>query len=293
MAESPEPPETAKGLPRAPWLLRVIAPVLIGTGALIQDMKVSGLENLPDDGGLIVVANHTAHLDFLSLGGPLYRAGRPPQFVAASEFFEMPIYGSVFPRVGAIPVYRESDDPAKVLDAARAALDKNGTVILFPEGTFGRDPEMWPMRGKTGAARLALSRPNVPVIPVAHWGNEHLYGPWDGKIAWSRLGRRRTKAETVFGAPIDMTRFEGREVTKELLDEVTEVFMSAIEDLLQGLRERNPLGMGTQPRERRWDIRVDGDPHAVGDHAHRESRRKWLDRWARIRRIFTPGRKKK
>ncbi|WP_348534992.1 lysophospholipid acyltransferase family protein [Pseudolysinimonas kribbensis] len=52
---------------------------------------------------------------------------------------------------------------------ARALLAEDGGIVLYPEGTLTRDPELWPMRGKTGAARLALQT-GAPVIPCSHWG---------------------------------------------------------------------------------------------------------------------------
>jgi 1-acyl-sn-glycerol-3-phosphate acyltransferase len=53
------------------------------------------------------------------------------------------------------------------LDALVQALREGGAVIIYPEGTTTKQPELWPMRGKTGAARLALLT-GAPIVPIAH-----------------------------------------------------------------------------------------------------------------------------
>ncbi len=52
-------------------------------------------------------------------------------------------------------------------------------MIIYPEGTTTREPDLWPMKGKTGAARLALAT-GAPVIPVAMWGPERIFDPRTG-----------------------------------------------------------------------------------------------------------------
>lgn len=49
-------------------------------------------------------------------------------------------------------------------------------IGIYPEGTLTRDPNLWPMTGKTGAARIALTT-GCPVIPVAQWGPQELLAP--------------------------------------------------------------------------------------------------------------------
>ena len=69
-------------------------------------------------------------------------------------------------------------------------------MVIYPEGTTTREPDLWPMRGKTGAARLALAT-GAPVIPVAMWGPEQLFDPRTSKL---RL-RPRTPVTVVAGPP--------------------------------------------------------------------------------------------
>ena len=50
-------------------------------------------------------------------------------------------------------------------------------VVVYPEGTLTRDPDLWPMTGKSGAARIALET-GCPVIPVGQWGAQELLPPY-------------------------------------------------------------------------------------------------------------------
>ena len=76
---------------------------------------------------------------------------------------------------GQIPVYRETGRAADAYRAAVAAVRGGEGVAVYPEGTLTRDPDLWPMVGKTGVARLALDDAG-PVIPVAQWGAQDLLG---------------------------------------------------------------------------------------------------------------------
>ena len=62
-------------------------------------------------------------------------------------------------------------------------------VLVYPEGRIGLDPGMWPERGKTGAARLALAS-GAPVVPVAQWG-AHEVLPYSAprRACWPGIGR--------------------------------------------------------------------------------------------------------
>ena len=52
--------------------------------------------------------------------------------------------------------------------------------MIYPEGTLTRDPDLWPMTGKSGAARIALAT-GCPVIPVGQWGAQEILPPYAKK----------------------------------------------------------------------------------------------------------------
>ena len=61
-----------------------------------------------------------------------------------------------------------------------AAVRDGECVVVYPEGTLTRDPDLWPMTGKSGAARIALET-GCPVIPVGQWGAHELLPPYSKK----------------------------------------------------------------------------------------------------------------
>ena len=76
-----------------------------------------------------------------------------------------------------IPVYRMTTDASQAFDAAVEAVQEGECVVVYPEGTITRQPDLWPMTGKTGAARIALAA-GVPVVPVAQWGAHQILAPY-------------------------------------------------------------------------------------------------------------------
>lgn len=273
------------GRERPPLLMRVVAPLAVGAMRCVQDVRISGAERIPEFGPVLVVSNHTCHLDALSVCMALYRRGRAPVTAGRADLFTAPVLGWALRRLGQIPVYRSDVDhvpadggsPASSLRAMSDALAAGRALVVFPESTFTRDPDGWPMRGKTGSARLALAHPDAVVLPVAHWGNRRLIHPWTGDIGWRRMGRRRTRLDVRIGEPLDLSDYAGREVTHELLTEMTEAIMAAITKELVELRPAD-VAAGRGPRERRWDRRVDGDPYRDVDAANSQAVRRRLER---------------
>lgn len=252
----------------------------------LHRVTVTGVEHIPASGPVILVCNHTVHLDAVVMGCAIYEAGRSPVFTAGSDFFAMPVLGEILRAVGAVPVYREGPKTKDSLTSIRAALDGGNAVLLFPEGTFTRDPQLWPMRGKTGVARLLASHPDVPVVPCAHWGNEAVFDPWSRKFQRS-LFRKKVALNISFGAPLDVK--VSTEPSYEELTEATETVMSAIEDLLVPLRKASPHGYSATPRAVRWDRRVDGDPHDAVDQAHKERRKMINGLWSKVHKPLIAG----
>lgn len=193
-----------------------------------------GMEHIPEHGGFITVVNHNSYLDPLSYGHFQYNTGRVPRFLAKSALFDGWFVGMMLRGTRQIPVYRETADAADAFRAAVAAIESGECVAVYPEGTLTRDPDLWPMTGKTGAARLALLT-EAPVIPVAQWGANHAMPPY-AKQDRFRLFPRKT-LKVVAGPPVDLSEFLGMEPTGEVLREATDVIMDSVTVLLAGLRE--------------------------------------------------------
>ena len=195
----------------------------------------SGMENVPRSGGAILVANHMSHADPVIVGHYVYDAGRWPQFLAKSSLFRKPVLGPLLSAVRQIPVYRGTSDAVKALDAAVAAVKGGDAVIIYPEGTTTREPDLWPMRGKTGVARLWLAT-GAPIVPIAMWGPEKLFDP-----RTKRLGLRpRTPMTVVAGPPIDLSAWRDAEPTAAVLNDITVEIMLRVRDMLAGIRGGTP-----------------------------------------------------
>jgi 1-acyl-sn-glycerol-3-phosphate acyltransferase len=200
-----------------------------------------GMENIPDVGGFITAINHNSYLDPLSYAHFQYNTGRVPRFLAKAGLFKTPLVGTLLRGIGQIPVYRESSDAVDAFRAAVDAIERGECVAFYPEGTLTRDPDYWPMQGKTGAARVALLT-KAPVIPVAQWGANQVLPPYAGMKRLRLFPRTTLRVKA--GPPVDLSEYYGQEPTTEVLRAATEKIMTAVTELLSDLRgEAPPAGL--------------------------------------------------
>ncbi len=220
------------------------------------------IRNIPPDSGLILAVNHLSYADVLAICLFSYKSGRYPVFLAKSSLFEMKGLGAVMRGTGQLPVYRGQADAALVLRDAERGLKNGACVIFYPEATATRDPDLWPMAAKTGVARLALTT-GVPVIPVAQWGAQRIL-PY-GSVRPHLLPR--TTVQVVAGPPVDLSAFEGKPLTSQVLREATEVIMKDITGLLAGIRGETPPAEPYHPaiarRKARQEARQSQDQAAA------------------------------
>lgn len=202
-----------------------------------------GMEHLPTTGAVIIVPNHISHADPLISAHFVYDAGRWPQYLGKASVFKVPVLGWLLRRVRQIPVERGSIEAARSLEALQEAIAAGGAVVIYPEGTTTREPDLWPMRGKTGAARLALAT-GAPVIPLVMWGPQAIFDPRTAKLKV----RFRTPVIVAAGPPVDLSRWAGAEPTREILTEMTEVIMLRLRDMLAELRGEEPPPLYTPGR---------------------------------------------
>ncbi|MFC7405470.1 lysophospholipid acyltransferase family protein [Georgenia alba] len=229
-------------------LYRVVALVLRSAVAVMTRRTWRGAENLPRAGGFVAVANHVTDFDPLTFGHFLLDNGAPPHFMAKASLFEAPVVGAVLRGARQIPVHRGTSRAGDALVAAEEALSRGRCVAIFPEGTLTRDPALWPMTGRTGAARLAL-RTKVPVVPVAQWG-AHRVLPRYSVVPRPFPPKPVT---VVAGPPVDLDDLYDRPLHPEVLREATARIMAAITRQLAEIRAESPPS-------RPYDLRRDGDP---------------------------------
>lgn len=238
-------PDTAKKPKRRrekTLLWHAIAALLLPLLTIMSRYPVIDGEKLPKTGAFILAPNHYSEIDPVIMGRFMWKLGRVPRFLAKASVFKVPVLGAVLRWSGQIPVEREgrgrSDAPLK---AAQQLVERELAVIIYPEGSLTRDPDLWPMRGKSGAVRMALTA-GVPIIPAAHWGTQQIMARYSKKISFFP----RKTIYCKIGDPVDLSDLVGRPLDQATLNEGTERVMAAIAALLGDLREETP------PAER-WD----------------------------------------
>jgi 1-acyl-sn-glycerol-3-phosphate acyltransferase len=177
-----------RGLSRV--LYAVVRPL---ASALLRSwfrLRVTGSEQIPAQGPVIVAANHKSFLDAFFLG---LSTRRKVRFMAKVELFRGPLRW-LFTRLGAFPVRRGEAD-REALTTARAVLDQGGLLIVFPEGTRVDEPDALGSPHH-GAGRLAVET-GAPIVPAAILGTSHL---WLGPIPKPR------RVDVSFLPPISVTR---------------------------------------------------------------------------------------
>ena len=234
------------------FAVSVLRPLLMS----LTRREWSGAAHLPAGRGFVAVSNHISHVDPFIFAHFLNDSGVVPHFLGKVEVFKVPVVGSILRGAEQIPVYRETGQASDAYAAAVAAIGQGKCVAIYPEGTVTREPSLWPMRGKTGAARIALET-RCPVVPIAQWGAQELLAPYSRRP--SILPRHTMQVRA--GSPVDLEDLHDQPVTAEVLAEATERIMAALTHELEALRgEQAPSGR-YDPREH--GITVTGRPRPM------------------------------
>ena len=223
-------------------IFRLMAAIAVPPIDLIAKLKITGVENVPTTGAFVLAPNHYSEIDPLITGVAMWKIGRMPHYMAKASLFSVPIVGKLLHASGQIPVERAgSGKRSDPLGAAKQIAEQGLAVVVYPEGSLTRDPDLWPMRGKTGAVRTALEQ-GIPVIPAAHWGTQLVMPRYAKKI---NLFPRKT-VHVKFGPEVDLSGYAGRKLDSVALAEATDLVMDAITALFEELRgEKAPV--------ERWD----------------------------------------
>ena len=218
-----------------------------------------GQEHIPQTGGVIIAANHISNIDPILLGLYLAYSGRWPRFMAKGSLFTVPLLGRALRSAGQIPVERNSRQAGLAIRAAREALEQGRAVVIYPEATITYDPELWPMEGRTGAARIALAT-GCPVIPVGQWGAEQIM--WGKKVHFPKLLPRKT-VRSLAGPEVSLDDLRGKPLTSQNLVQATDRIMDAISSLVGELRQATPPAERYDPRKSGGERTGSVDPGAA------------------------------
>jgi len=199
---------------------------------------------LPRTGGVVFAVNHISNLDPIVFGQYAAYAGRYPHYLGKASLFRLPVVGRIITACGQIPVERGSANAATALTRAIEAVREGKAITIYPEGTITLDPELWPMTGKTGAARVALET-GAPVVPVGEWGGQSMLGA-------KQMHRPKLFPRSVWrlkaGDPVDLDDLRDQPVTPAVLSEATSRIMAAITALVAELRGEMPPAQPYDPR---------------------------------------------
>ena len=182
------------------------------------DLVVEGLENLPEEGPVVIVGNHQGYADIAAY----FAAFRKFQFafVAKKERAKIPLYGKWMPRIRSVFIERE--DPRASLEAIKAGIDlieKGFSLVIYPEGTRSKGPVPGPFM--KGSLKLA-TKPGVPIVPVSMHGTYKMYEQ-TGVI-------RPATIRIIVHEPIE-TKGLSRQEERELNDRVEKIVKDGIREL--------------------------------------------------------------
>ncbi|MDB5098922.1 MAG: putative acyltransferase family protein [Cyanobacteria bacterium RYN_339] len=179
------------------FFLRFVAYLLTH---LIYRCKVTGFDQVPREGGAVIVCNHVSFIDWLIIAAAVKR---PARFVMYNGFAKIPLLGGLFARAKVIPIASHKEDPEalhKAMDRIAEELEAGEVVCIFPEGKLTGDGAMNEFR--PGIERI-IARTPVPVIPC---GLQGLWGSYfsrkDGHAMTHPFRRFWSRISLVFGEPV-------------------------------------------------------------------------------------------
>ena len=223
---------------------------------ILARRRYSGAERLAIPSGALVVANHISHLDPVFDTVFIRTSGRLPHVLAKASLWKLPVVGRAMVGTGQIPVERGGGAGQAALQAATDALADGKVVLIYPEGTVTKDPDLWPMRPRPGVAALALSG-DFPVIPVAHWGSHRVYTSYVKGMRLRPFPRK--DVYVVAGDPIDLSQWRGKPIDNRAIRDVSYLIMGRVRDMVAELRGEQPPADFYDPKRARRETSSGAD----------------------------------
>lgn len=206
--------------------------------ALLGGIRVTGLENVPRQGGVILAPNHASYSDppILGLSSP-----RPVWFMTKAHLFRIPLLGPLMRLYQAFPVAVDGVD-REAIRTSEKLLERGVVLCVFPEGAVSNDGRLQPL--KPGPALLAL-RTGAPLVPVGLARTQRLLPPTRWLPGFVRGG-----VEVRFGPPLNVDDLPEGLKRDEQLAVVTERLERALIPLLPPDQQPDPPsypGEGAKP----------------------------------------------
>ncbi len=196
------------------WIGRIICFIIF---KIFYFLKVKNEKNVPENGGLIIMANHSSFFDPPLIGSATWK--RKLKFMARSSLF-IPVWGLLLKWMGSFPIKRGMVDRA-AYDTLVKYVNQGEVVVFFPEGT--RSPDGNIQEGKPGTGMLVYNS-RAKVLPV------YIHNSWK---AWpkGKFPRLFVPVTVVFGEVMDFSEYFSKEPTKELYIKITKRIIEKIKDM--------------------------------------------------------------
>ena len=179
--------------------------------------SVSGEENIPKEGPILVCGNHQSNWDPPVVGCAM---NRQTGFMAKEELFKNKFTGGLLSRLGAFPIKRARSDQSAIRELLKR-FKEGKSVVVFPQGTRQR-PGRPPVKAKPGIIKIAILS-GVPIVPAAISANYKFRG----------------RVSVRFGAPITFSGMDKKALTDEKLSEIADGLMDTIYGLCRESTEKD------------------------------------------------------
>jgi 1-acyl-sn-glycerol-3-phosphate acyltransferase len=208
---------------RRTFTYRVCAGLVSGLSKVLFRPSVSGAENIPLEGPVIIAPIHRSNVDFALT---LFISKRKVFFMAKDSLFKVPLLGPLITHLGAFPIHRGSADRESMAHSEEV-LRQGHALVLFPEGTRKEGRQVAPLHD---GAMFVAARTGAKVVPVGIGGSDRAM-PKGAKLP------RPAKIRIVVGAPLDPPSSEGR-VARSALNAKSEELRVALETVyLESLQD--------------------------------------------------------
>jgi 1-acyl-sn-glycerol-3-phosphate acyltransferase len=214
------------------WTYTLARIVLTLPTLLIYRVRAIGVENVPEDGPLVLAPNHFSQMDHFFTGVYLRRKIR---FMAKSQLFGPPVLTYIYKHGGVFPVRRGHHDE-EAIETARILVDQGEMLLVYAEGGRSRSGRLG--QPKPGIGRIALET-GAPIVPVCIYGSERVRG-------WNRL--RFPKVTIQFGEPLRFS-VEGSPSHERQLEVATDVF-GHVREMHEALATRSAARSGSRTPDR-------------------------------------------
>ncbi len=202
------------------WTYTFARIVLTLPTLLIWRVRQIGVENVPEDGPLVLAPNHFSQMDHFFVGVYLRRKIR---FMAKSQLFGPPVLTYIYKHGGVFPIRRGHHDE-EAIETARILVEQGEMLLIYAEGGRSRSQRLG--EPKPGIGRIALET-GAPIVPVAIHGSERAR-------QWKRF--RFPKVTVQFGEPVSFP-VEDAPTKERQLEIATEIF-ARVHEQYEGLATR-------------------------------------------------------